>query len=101
VVKLDLRCRCPWQVHSERLGAGVEVTVRSLVVLYNHSVLLLLSSDGLMSCAAGTNGCLDLKCQTFPLGGHVSTAGEDLGEGKVSTCPGASKLAFMSRETPG
>ena len=29
------------------------------------SAFLLLSSDELMSCAAGTNGCLDLRCRAF------------------------------------
>ena len=62
-----------------------EMKVRSLVVLSIHSALhrwsaqsaalLLLSSYELMSCcAAGTNGCLDLRCHAFPLDGQVSAA---------------------------
>jgi len=56
--------------------------VRSLVALSNHSAFhrwsaqgaaLLLSSYELMRCcSAGTNGCLDLRCRAFPLGGQVS-----------------------------
>jgi len=30
------------------------------------AALILLSSDELMSCAAGTNGCLDWRCRGFP-----------------------------------
>ena len=49
---------------------------RSLVVFSNHYLLhrwsaqsapfLLFSSDELMSCAANTIGCLDLRCCAFP-----------------------------------
>jgi len=58
--------------------------MRSLVGLSAHSTfhwwsaqraarMLLLLSDKLMSCcAAGTNGCLDLRRRAFALGGQVS-----------------------------
>ena len=61
-----------------------EMKVRSLVVLSNPFAfrrwsaqsaprMLSSSSDELMSCcAAGTNGCLDLWCHAFPLGGLTS-----------------------------
>jgi len=40
----------------------VSTLIRQIVAL------LLLSSDELMSCAAGTNGCLDLRFRAFPNG---------------------------------
>jgi len=44
--------------------------------------LLLSSSYELMNCcAAGTNGCLDLRCRTFPFRGQVSA--------EWSRCPGS------------
>jgi len=67
-------------------------TLRSLVVLSNYSAFhrwsaqivahLLLSPNELMSCcAAGTNGCLDLRCRVFSDDGRVSA--------EWSRCPGS------------
>jgi len=74
----------------QRGGSGMKV--QGLVVLSNLSVfhrwsvqsaaLLSLSSDELMSCwAVGTNGCRNLRCHAFPLGGQVSA--------EWSRCPGS------------
>ena len=73
---------CSWQGHSRRVGAnvgneGIEFCsvlqqLRIPSVIYPEN--LLLSSGELISCcAAGTNGCLDLRCRASPLGGQVST----------------------------
>ena len=66
-----------------------EMKVRNLKRLSNHTAIhwwctasMLLLSDELMSCcAAGTNGCLDLRRRAFALGGRVSA--------EWSRCPGS------------
>ena len=69
-----------------------KMKVLRLVVFSNHSAfhrwtvesaaLQMLSSDELMSCcAAGTNGCLNLRCSAFLLSGQMSA--------KWSRCPGS------------
>ena len=74
--------------------------VRSLLGLFNHSAFhwwsaqcaprMLLLSDELMSCcAAGANGCLDLRRRAFPLDGQVSA--------KWGWCPGS--MARRARES--
>jgi len=59
--------------------------VRSLVGLSVHSAFhrwsaqcaaLLLLSVELMSCAAGANGCADLRRRVFPLDGQVSSGAD-------------------------
>jgi len=74
---------CSWKGHS---GVWVPVSgmkIRSLVGLSNHSAFhwwsvhcaacILLLSDKLMRCcAAGTNGCLDLRRRAFALDVQVS-----------------------------
>ena len=68
-----------------------EMKVRSHAVFSNHSAfhwwsaqsaafLLLLSDELMSSCAAGTNGCLDLGCCSFTLGVQVRA--------EWSSCPG-------------
>jgi len=42
---------------------------------------MLLLSDEMMSCAAGTNGCLDLRRRPFALGGQVNA--------EWNRCPGS------------
>ena len=79
---------------------GSAMKVQGLVVLSNLSVfhrwsvqsaaLLSLSSDELMSCCAvGTNGCRNLRCHAFPLGGQVSA--------EWSRCPGS--MGQCARDT--
>jgi len=76
--------------------------VRSLVVFSNHTALhwwstksaaRMLSSDEQMSCCAtGGDGCLDLRCRAFPLGGQVSA--------EWSRCPGTSALHARDSVAP-
>jgi len=52
---------------------------------------MLLLLDELMSrCAAGTNGCLDLRRRAFAPGGQASAESQGLGEGvtEVTSYPG-------------
>ena len=76
------------------------MNVRCLVVLYNHSAfhrwsaqsaarMLLLSDELISCCAAGTNGCLDLRRRAFALGGQVSA--------EWSWCPGS--VALIARDS--
>jgi len=66
--------RCSWQGYSRRVGRGWKYGSRSALQHFSihrwsaQSVaLMLLSSNELMSCcAAGTNGCLDMRCREFP-----------------------------------
>ena len=65
---------------------GVPVSgmkMRSLVGLSAHCAarMLLLSDEMMRCCAAGTNGCLDLRRSAFALDGPVSTG--------WSRCPGS------------
>jgi len=72
-VKTEPRCSC--QGHSRKVGfdVGDESTEsRSVLqplliasVIRPERPLLLFSSDELMSCGAGTIGCLDLRCRAF------------------------------------
>ena len=73
--------RYSWQGHSRRSGVGDESTESCgvvqplhipLVIRQSPALLLLLSVELMNCCAAGTNGCLDLRCRAFPLGGQVS-----------------------------
>ena len=87
---------CSWKGHCRRVGAGVgNKSMRSCMVVQElcmpsmirperrtSDVLL---SDELMSCAARTNGCLDLRHCAFPLSGSLQ---EDRTRGKLSKNPG-------------
>ena len=53
---------------------------------------MLLLSDELMSCAAGTNGCVDLRRHAFPLRGQVSA--------EWSRCPGSMAQRAGDSVTP-
>ena len=56
-------------------------------------MLLLLLSDELMTCcAAGANGCLDLRCRAFPLCGKVSV--------QWSRCPGSKTRHAKDKVAP-
>jgi len=83
---------CSWKGHYERVGAGVgdksmgscrdcPPTPHSIGDPPNALHVLLLS-DKLMRCfATGTDRCLDLRRNAFPLGGRVSA--------EWSRCPGS------------
>jgi len=71
---------------SRRAGVDVGMKVRSLIVLSNHfvfywlsaqSAAFLLLSDELMSCAAGADGCPDLRRRAFTLSGQWALRGAD------------------------
>ena len=80
-----------WEGHSERVGAGVgdESTgprkvvqpLRLPLVVRPVRRTYVVVADELMSCAAGTNGCLDLRRRAFAPGGQVSA--------DWSRCPGS------------
>ena len=80
--------RCSWESHSRSVGADVgdestkpRSVVKPLLLRIpscskQSAARRLLLSDKLMSCcAAGTNGCPDLRRLAFALGGWVSTEG--------------------------
>jgi len=67
--------RCSSQGPSRRLGASVGgVSTESRVVVQplhrgsaqNAALLLLMSIELMSCCAAGTNGCVDLRHRAFP-----------------------------------
>ena len=71
-----------WKGHSGKVGADVGDESAEFVVLSNHfafhpwsaqsAAFLLSLSDELMSCAVGTNGCLDLRRRAFAPGERES-----------------------------
>ena len=72
-VKPDPRCRsgrvCAniGDESTESRSAVQPIRISSVIQCAAHMLL----SEELMSCyAAGTNGCLDLRCRAFALGGH-------------------------------
>ena len=91
--------RCSWESHSGGVGAGVgdEVTksrkvvqpLRLPLVIPQCAARMLLSDELMRCCAAGTNGCLDLRGSAFVLCGRVSTV--------WSKCPGST--ARRARES--
>jgi len=71
-----------WEGHSGGCVPVSGIKVQSLVGLSAHSAFhwrsthcathMLLSENLTSCCAAGTNGCLDLRCRTMALNGQVS-----------------------------
>ena len=60
-----------------------------LVIRPVHRTYMLLSDWMMSCCAEGANGCFDLRCRAFALGGQVST--------EWSRCPGS--MAWLARDS--
>ena len=90
-----------WEGHYEGTGAGVgneNAESREVVQPFHLALVIrplrrtycmMLLSDELMSCAVGTNGCLDLRRRASALGGWVSA--------EWSRCPGS--MARRARDS--
>ena len=99
-VKLDPRCSRKGHFIPEGWVPVSQKQLQSLVGLSNHTAfhrwsaqsaarMLLLSDEMMSCCAAGTNGCLDLRRRTSALGGQVSS--------EWSRCPGA--MAWRAKDS--
>ena len=89
-----------WEGHSEGWVPVSRMKMRSLVGFSVHSAfhwwsaqcaarMVLLSDELMRSCAASTNGCLDLRRRAFALDGRVSA--------EWSRCPGS--MAWRARDS--
>jgi len=72
--------RCSWQSHSKRVCAGVrDKSTESRSALQQLRIPSVIRPNRrtsvvvrwTTSCAAGTNGCFDLRCRAFPPGERV------------------------------
>ena len=89
-----------WQGHSTWVGAGDDSTEsRSVVqqpripsVICPERLRMLFSDEPLSCCAAGTNGCVDLRRRAFPFCEQVSA--------EWSTCPGSMARRARDRVAP-
>ena len=82
-----------WEGHSGGLGAGVgdenaeacgisrPLRIPLKICPLRRMYCMLLLDELMRCCAAGTNGCLDLRCRAFALDGRVSD--------EWSRCPGS------------